>query len=97
MSLAEVPHSMQKHQDTNVLRSSPAMINPDSKVHGISMGPTWVLSAPRGPHVGSINIAIRENDEDEKEEESGGDRKVFFFIFSPIIYYYLPYMLHISF
>ena len=25
---------------------------PDSKVHGASLGPTWVLSAPDGPHVG---------------------------------------------
>ena len=26
-------------------------IFPDSKVHGANMGPTWVLSAPDGPHV----------------------------------------------
>ena len=26
--------------------------NPDSKVHGAKMGPTWDLSAPDGPHVG---------------------------------------------
>ena len=32
---------------------------PDSKVHGANMGPTWVLSAPDGPHVGSTTIAIR--------------------------------------
>ena len=32
---------------------------PDSKVHGANMGPTWVLSAPDGPHVGPINLAIR--------------------------------------
>ena len=25
------------------------------------MGPTWVLSAPDGPHVGPMNLAIREN------------------------------------
>ena len=31
---------------------------PDSKVHGASMGPTWVLSAPDGPHVGPMNFAI---------------------------------------
>ena len=24
------------------------------------MGPTWVLSAPDGPHVGPMNFAIRE-------------------------------------
>ena len=34
--------------------------NPDSKVHGANMGPTWVLSAPDGPHVGLMNLAIRE-------------------------------------
>ena len=32
---------------------------PDSKVHGANMGPTWVLSAPRGPHVGPITLVIR--------------------------------------
>ena len=35
-------------------------INPDSKVHGANMGPTWVISAPDGPHVGPMNLAIRE-------------------------------------
>ena len=33
---------------------------PDSKVHGANMGPTWVLSAPGGPHVGPMNLAIRD-------------------------------------
>ena len=32
---------------------------PDTKVHGANMGPTWVLSAPNGPHVGPMNLAIR--------------------------------------
>ena len=32
---------------------------PDSKVHGANMGPTGVLSAPDGPHVGPVNLAIR--------------------------------------
>ena len=32
---------------------------PDSNVHGANMGPTWVLSAPDGPHVGPMNLAIR--------------------------------------
>ena len=31
---------------------------PDSKVHGANMGSTWVLSAPDGPHVGPMNLAI---------------------------------------
>ena len=34
--------------------------NPDSKDHGAEMGPTWVLSAPVGPHVGTMNLAIKE-------------------------------------
>ena len=34
---------------------------PDSKVHGANMGPTWVLSAPDGPHVSPMNLAIREH------------------------------------
>ena len=33
---------------------------PDSKVHGANMGPTSVLSAPDGAHVGPINLAIRD-------------------------------------
>ena len=35
--------------------------NPESKVHGANMGPTWVLSAPDEPHVGPMNIAIMED------------------------------------
>ena len=31
----------------------------DSKVHGAKMETTWVLSAPDGPHVGPVNLAIR--------------------------------------
>ena len=34
--------------------------NPDSRVHGVSMGPTWALSAPDGPCVGPMNHAIKE-------------------------------------
>ena len=34
--------------------------NPDSKVHGANMGPSWVLSAPVGPHIGPMNLAIKE-------------------------------------
>ena len=28
-------------------------------IHVAKMGPTWVLSAPGGPHVGHMNFAIR--------------------------------------
>ena len=31
---------------------------PDSKVLGANIGPTWVLLAPNGPHVGPMNFAI---------------------------------------
>ena len=31
--------------------------NPDSKDHGANMGPTWVLSAPDGPHFAPLNLA----------------------------------------
>ena len=34
--------------------------NPDSKVYGAIMGPTWGQQVPGGPHVGPMNIAIWE-------------------------------------
>ena len=34
--------------------------NPHSKVYGTTMGPTWVLTTPDGPHIGPMNLAIRE-------------------------------------
>ena len=34
---------------------------PDNKVNGANMGPTWVLPAPDGPHVGPINLAIKDH------------------------------------
>ena len=37
------------------------LYNPDSKVHGADMRPTWDLSAPDGPHVGPMNLNIRES------------------------------------
>ena len=36
---------------------------PDSKVHGVNMGPTWVMSAPGGPHISPVILAIREYDD----------------------------------
>ena len=32
--------------------------NPDSKVRGTNMGPTWGRQDPGGPHVGHMNLAI---------------------------------------
>ena len=34
---------------------------PDSKVHGANMGPTCVLLTPDGPHVGPMNLGIRDS------------------------------------
>ena len=45
------------------IRKKIAMImkhNPDSKVHGAYMGPTWGRQDPGGPHVGPMIIAIWE-------------------------------------
>ena len=30
---------------------------PDSNVYVANLGPTWVLSAPDGPHVGPMNLS----------------------------------------
>ena len=45
------------HPNREAEKLGPEMV-PDSKVHGANMGPTWVLSAPDGPHVGPMNLAI---------------------------------------
>ena len=34
-------------------------VDPDSKVHGANMGPTWVLPAPDGPHIGPMNFCYQ--------------------------------------
>ena len=51
-------NSWRKH--TITIHTSLPGSNPDSNVHGANMGPTWVLSAPDGPHVGHMKLAIRE-------------------------------------
>ena len=38
----------------------PRYAYPDSKVHGANIGPTWVLPAPDGPHMGPMNLAMRD-------------------------------------
>ena len=43
-----------------IFHSIPLDAIPESKVHGANMEPTWVLSAPDGPHVGPMNLAIRD-------------------------------------
>ena len=34
--------------------------NPDNKIHGANMGPTWGQQDPGGPHVGHVNRVIWE-------------------------------------
>ena len=45
-------------KNTNKCMASRQCTFPNSKVHGANMGPTWVLSAPDGPHVGLMILAI---------------------------------------
>ena len=63
MEMPPSPKEMEKGEDQNnehqSIRRSFEVSVPDSKVHGANMGPTWVLSAPDGPHVGPMNLAIR--------------------------------------
>ena len=55
-----VNESPYKMLQWSVLKKTGSIHNvPDSKVHGANMGPTWYLSAPDGPHVGPMNLAIR--------------------------------------
>ena len=48
------------HRYDRTIAISPAYYTPDSKIHVANMGPTWVLSAPDGPHVGPMDLAIRD-------------------------------------
>ena len=48
------------HENCRALEPENSAHYPDSKVHGANMGPTWVLAAPDGPHVGPMSLAIRE-------------------------------------
>ena len=54
-----LPNSLAIHISSPSNNTPPCNI-PDNKVHGVDMGPTWVLSAPDGPHVGPMNLAIRD-------------------------------------
>ena len=39
----------------------PIKLTPDSKVHGVNMGPTLVLSVGDGPYFGPMNLAMRDD------------------------------------
>ena len=45
----------------NSVWESKLLSDSNSKVHGANMGSTWVLQAADGPHVGPMNLAIRES------------------------------------
>ena len=47
------------HVNGTIVLDATAANSPDNKVHGAKMEPTWVLSAPDGPPVDSMNLAIR--------------------------------------
>ena len=51
------PYNGDSHLEGYILKYSLFAV-PESKVNGANMGPTWVLSAPGGPHVGPMNLAI---------------------------------------
>ena len=55
----EVKSVALRYVDWGVNGLNPKCLNdPDSKVHGANMGPTWVLPAPSGPHEGPLNLAV---------------------------------------
>ena len=47
--------------DGNIMKRKVHCNSPYRNVHWANMGPTWVLSAPDGPHVGPMNLAIGVN------------------------------------
>ena len=52
--------SLEGHE--KIYRKIPLLFHiPESKVHGDNMGPTWVPPAPDGPHVGPMNLVIRDD------------------------------------
>ena len=42
----------------NKRRCNSSYTNPDSKVHGANMGPTYGRQEPGGPHAGPMNFAV---------------------------------------
>ena len=51
-------YSLQNSNWNNHKQANTKHRYPDNKVHGANMGPTWIMSAPDGPPVCSMNIAI---------------------------------------
>ena len=53
------PGQKHKYYRINSNQNDESVYAPDSKIHVANMGPTWVLSAPGGPRVGPMNLAVR--------------------------------------
>ena len=56
-----------------MFRAAGAGIDPDSKVHGANMGPTWVLSAPDRPHVDPRTLLSGEDRDADVESDDYND------------------------
>ena len=52
-------YAWSKLKEERAYRNELGNVYLESKVHGANTGPIWVLSAPDGPHVGPMNLAIR--------------------------------------
>ena len=51
-------HKFTPHSPFLIYATAPACITPDSKVHGINMGPIWGRQYPGGTHLGPMNVAV---------------------------------------
>ena len=54
-----MPHNTHKHAKCHP--PHPSHPKPDNKVHEAYMGPTWGQQDPGEPHVGPMNLSIREH------------------------------------
>ena len=68
---------------------------PDSKVRGANMGPTWVLSAPDGPHVGPMNLAIRDLT-DTPSIRGSKNKNIYMVILWLLFYHFSWWMKHLA-
>ena len=56
----EIPFRPKQNSDVIFAIAATSCATPNSKVHRAKIGPTWILSAPCGPHFGPINLAARD-------------------------------------
>ena len=53
--------NLKQQYDVGTFLRSQFRHNPDIKVCGANIGPNWVLSATDGPHVGPMDLVVRED------------------------------------